>query len=103
MVVAFPVLLSGRNGRAGVDHRDVHFVIEDLGLARFGLGNQAVVEHVEYILADLLELGLNLLAVLADDGDVLLRAFGLLLLLNGRDYAPGSTPGAYHVLISNRE
>jgi hypothetical protein len=65
-----------------------HLVVEDLGLARLGLGNEGVVEDVEDILADLLKLGLNLLAVVADGADVLLRALGLLLLLDGRNDAP---------------
>lgn len=78
-------------------------MIKHLGFAGLGLGNQAVVEHVEHILANLLEFRLDLLAVLADDSDVLLRALGLLLLLNGRDYAPGRTPGPDHVLVGNRE
>lgn len=50
----------------------LHLVIEDLGLARLGLGDEGVVEHVENILADLLELLLDLLSVLADGANVLL-------------------------------
>jgi hypothetical protein len=46
-------------------------MVENLALARLGLGDEAVVEDIEDILADLLELGLNLLAVVADDSDVL--------------------------------
>lgn len=70
---------AGRNiGRDLV----LHLVVEDLGLARLGLGDQGVVEHVEDILADLLEFLLNLLSVLANGGDVLVRALGLLLLLD---------------------
>ena len=59
-----------------------HLVVEDLGLARLGLGDKGVIEDVEDILADLLELGLNLLSVVADGANVLLRALGLLLLLD---------------------
>ena len=62
-------------------------MVEDLGLARLGLGDEGVVEDVEDILADLLKLGLDLLAVVADGADVLLRALGLLLLLDGGDDA----------------
>jgi hypothetical protein len=76
-------------------------VVEDLGLARLGLGDQGVVEHVEHVLADLLELLLDLLSVLADGADVLVRALGLLLLLDGRDDAPRGTPGADDVLVGN--
>lgn len=57
-------------------------MVEDLALAGLGLGDQGVVKDVEDILADLLELELNLLAVLADDADVLVRALLLLLLLD---------------------
>jgi hypothetical protein len=78
-------------------------VVKDLGLARLGLGDEGLVEDVEDILADLLQLGLNLLAVVADDGDVLLGALGFLLLLDGRNNAPGSTAGANHVLVGDGE
>ena len=63
-------------------------MVEDLGLAGLGLGNERVVEDVEHILADLLKLCLNLLAVVTDGSNVLLRALGLLLLLDRRDDAP---------------
>lgn len=65
-----------------------HLVVEDLGLSGLGLGDQAVVENIENILANLLELELNLLTVLADDADVLVCALLLLLLLDGGDDAP---------------
>jgi hypothetical protein len=61
---------------------DVHLVVEDLGLAGSGVGDEAVIQNIENILADLLELELNLAAVLLDGGDVLVRALGLLLLLD---------------------
>jgi hypothetical protein len=57
-------------------------VVEDLGLAGLGLGNEGVVENVEDILADLLELKLDLLSVVADSANMLLRALGLLFLLD---------------------
>lgn len=89
---------AGRNiGRGLV----LHLVVEDLGLARLGLGDQGVVEHVEDILADLLEFLLNLLSVLANGGDVLVRALGLLLLLDRRDDAPRGTSCANDVLVGN--
>lgn len=46
-------------------------MVENLGLARLGLGDQGVIEDVEDILADLLELLLNLLAVVTNGRDVL--------------------------------
>jgi len=78
-------------------------VVEDLGFTRLGLGNQGLVQDVEDILADLLELRLDLLTVLADGRDMLVGALGLLLLLDGRDNAPGSTSSADDVLVGNRQ
>lgn len=78
-------------------------MVEDLALAGLGLGDQALIEDVQHVQADVLELSLDLLAVLADDADVLVRALGLLLLLDARDNAPGSTTGADHVLVRDRE
>jgi hypothetical protein len=78
-------------------------VVEDLGLARFSLGDESLVEDIENILADLLELGLDLLTVVADGGDVLVRALGLLFLLDRRDDAPAGTSGTDNVLVGNGE
>jgi hypothetical protein len=78
-----------------------HLVVEDLGLARLGFGDEGVVEDVEDILADLLELGFDLLAVVADGADVLLRALGLLLLLDRGDDAPRRAPGSDDVLVGD--
>ena len=61
---------------------DVHLVVEDLRFTGLGLGDERVVEDVENILADLLELRLDLLSVVADGADVLLGALGFLLLLD---------------------
>lgn len=76
-------------------------MVEDLALASLGLGDKALVKDGEDILADLLELKLDLLAVLADDTDVLVGALGLLLLLDAGDDAPGSTTGADDVLVGD--
>ena len=57
-------------------------MVEDLGLARLGLGDERVIKHIEHILADLLELRFNLLSVVADGANMLLGALGLFLLLN---------------------
>lgn len=83
------------------DIKHVHLVVEDLALASLGLGDEALVENVEDILADLLKLELDLLAVLANDADVLLGALGLLLLLDAGDDAPGGTAGADDVLVGD--
>ena len=87
-------------GRGG---ERAHLVIEDLGLAGLGFRNQALVEHVKDILTDRLKLLLDLLTVLADGSNVLVGTFGFLLLLDGRDDAPGCTPSADNVLVRNRE
>ena len=76
-------------------------MVEDLGLARLGLGDEGLVEDVEDILADLLELGLDLLAVVADGANVLLRALGLLLLLDRGDDAPRGTSCSDDVLVGD--
>ncbi len=81
--------------------RHVHLVVENLGLARFGLWNQGLVKDIKNILADLLELGLDLLAVVTDGRDVLLGSLGLLLLFDGGDDAPGGTASANDVLVGN--
>jgi hypothetical protein len=78
-------------------------MVEDLGLSRLGLGDEGLIKDVKNILADLLKLGLDLLAVLADGSDVLVGALGLLLLLDGGDDAPRSSAGADNVLVGNRE
>jgi hypothetical protein len=50
---------------------DVHLVVEHLALTCLSLGDKTLVKHHENIFADLLELLLDLLAVLADDANVL--------------------------------
>lgn len=82
---------------------NVHLVVENLGLAGGGVGDEALVQDIENILADLLELELDLAAVLLDGGDVLVRALGLLLLLDGGDDAPRGTASADNVLVGNAE
>jgi hypothetical protein len=78
-------------------------VIENLGLATLRLGDERLVQDVEDILADFLQLGLNLLAVVADDGDMLVGAFGFLLLFDGGNDAPRGTSGSYDVLVCDRK
>ena len=91
------------SGLEGKSKGSAHFVVEDLGLSRLGLRNEDFIENLEDILADALELRLDLLAVVADGADVLVGALGLLLLLDRRDYAPGSTAGTHDVLVGDRE
>ena len=78
-------------------------MIEHLGFTRLGLGDQRLIEHVEHILADFLQLGLDLLTVITDGADVLVRALGLLLLLNGGDDAPRGTSSTDDILVSDRQ
>jgi hypothetical protein len=82
---------------------NVHLVVENLGLARGGVGDKRLVQDVEDILADLLQLELNLGTVLLNGGDMLVGTLGLLLLLNGGDDAPRGTASANDVLVSDRE
>ena len=88
-------------GTSRISRIDAHLVVENLGLARLGLGNEGLVEDVQDILADLLELGLDLLSVVADGANVLLRALGLLLLLDRGDDAPRGTSCADNVLVGD--
>lgn len=78
-------------------------MVEHLALTSLGLGDEGFVEDVEDILAHILQLGLDLLAVVTDDANMLIRALGLLFLLDAGDDAPGSTARANHVLVGNRE
>jgi hypothetical protein len=94
LLVAFGDLIFNSPGH-------IHLVVEDLALASLGLGDEALVKNVEDILADLLKLKLDLLAVLADDANMLLGALGLLLLLDAGDDAPGGTAGADDVLVGD--
>jgi hypothetical protein len=57
-------------------------VVKDLGLARLGLWNQGLVQNVKNILADLLEFGFDLLAIVSDGRYMLVGTFGLFLLLD---------------------
>lgn len=76
-------------------------MVENLRLARLGLWDQGLIQDIKDILADLLEFGLNLLAVGSDGLNMLVGAFGFLLLLDGGDNAPGSTSGTNDILVGN--
>jgi hypothetical protein len=78
-------------------------VVKDFGLSGLGLWDQRLVQDIEDILADLLELGLDLLAVVSDSGNMLVGTLGLLLLLDRGDNAPGSTSGTDDILVGNRQ
>ena len=78
-------------------------MVEDLGFTRLRLGDEGLIENVEDILADTLEFGLDLLAVVANDANMLIGALGLFLLLDGGDNAPRGTSGSNDVLVSDGE
>lgn len=82
---------------------NVHLMVEDLGLARLSLWNERLVQNIKDILADFLEFGLNLLSIVTNGANVLVRALRLLFLLNGRDYAPRCTSGSNNILVGDRE
>ena len=54
-------------------------------------------------MTDFLELGFDLLAIIADGGDVFVRAFGFLLLLDRRDNPPRRASGSDNILVGNGE
>lgn len=78
-------------------------MVENLGLARLGLGDERLVKHVQDVLAHPLKLRLNLLAVVTNGGNMLIGALGLFLLLNGRDDSPGSTSRSHDILVGHRQ
>lgn len=83
--------------------RNAHLVVEDLGLAALGRGDQVLVENLEDIIADLGQLSLDLLTVLLDEGDLGLVALGLFFLFDGSDDSPGRTTGTDDVLVGDRQ
>ncbi|KAI6754239.1 hypothetical protein HG530_012753 [Fusarium avenaceum] len=87
----------------GGEDKNAHLVVEDLGLASGGVGDEEVVQNIEDILADLLELGLNLVAVVLDGRDMLVGSLRFLLLLDRGDDAPRGTSGTDNVLVGNAE
>lgn len=50
-------------------------MIEDLRLAGLRLWDESLVENIKNVLTDFLKLGLDLLAIIADGADVLVRTF----------------------------
>lgn len=76
-------------------------MVKDLGLASLGGRNEVLVQNGEDVLADLGQLGLNLLAVLLDKADLGRVALGLLLLLNRGDNSPRSASSTNDILVSD--
>ena len=81
----------------------LHLVIEDLALARGSAGNEVHVEDLQNVLADLGQLGLDLVAVVLDHAHLPFVAFALLLLLDGRDDTPACPTRANHVLVCDAQ
>lgn len=75
MVISFPAKSSVSQiltfGNRRLEAHGVHFMIENLGLSRLGLGDEGIVQHIEDILADFLEFGLDFLTVVTDSTDML--------------------------------
>lgn len=67
---------------------NAHLVVENLRFTRLSFGNQSLVQNIKNILTDTLEFCFDLLAVFADDMDVLVRTFRVLFLFNRGDDAP---------------
>lgn len=103
VVVTLPVQPVSPPAHKDNQLADPHLVVEDLGFASLRLGDQGLVQNIQYILTDLLQFSLDLLAVITDDVDVLLRALGLLLLLDRRNDTPRGTAGTDDVLVRDRE
>lgn len=78
-------------------------MVEHLGLAGCGGGNEVLVKDFEDIVADLGELGLDLLSVLLDESDLRRVALRLLLLLNRSDYSPRGAASTNDVLVGDGE
>jgi hypothetical protein len=90
-----------RDTRTGHCRHNSHLVVEDLGFAALGRGDEVLLEDLKDVLADLAELGLDLLTVLLDQADLGLVALALLLLLDGGDDAPGGTTSTDDVLVGD--
>lgn len=74
-------------------------MIEDLRLARLSRWDEVLVEDLKDVLADLRELGLDLLAVLLDERSLRLVALRFLLLLDGSDDSPRRTSCTDDILV----
>jgi len=78
-------------------------VVEHLRLAGLSFGNQAVVQDIENIPADLLELLLDLVSVLFDLSNVLVGSLSFLFLLDGGDDSPRGTSCSHNILVGDRQ
>ena len=104
VVIALPV--EDRHSSEGRpwevrEESDAHLVVEDLGFTTLSGGNQVLVENLQDIFTDLGKLILDLLAVFLDESNLSFISLGLLLLLDGSDDSPGSTPRSDDVLVGD--
>ena len=73
VVITLPAILLAKvlvQNRVPEMPNYIHLVVEDLGFTALGGRNQVLVQNLEDIFADLGKLGLNLLTVLLDEGDL---------------------------------
>jgi hypothetical protein len=103
VVVTLPVVRTVVSRGSHLQWAALHLVVEDLGLAALGRGDEVAVKALQDVLADLGKLGLDLLAVLLDESDLGLVALGLLLLLDRGDDSPRGTTGTDDVLVGDRQ
>jgi hypothetical protein len=103
VVITLPILesVAGYWTSSWMMNSNAHLEVKDLGLSSLGLGDKGLVEHVKDILANLLQLGLDLLTIIADNGNVLIRTLGFLLLLDGGDDTPRGTASTDDVLVGD--
>lgn len=81
----------------------LHLVVEHLSFALGGGGNQELLQESKNVVADIVQLGLDLFAVLLDLGNLGLVALAFFLLLDRRYDSPGRTACTNHVLVRDRE
>ena len=77
----------------------LHFVVEDLGLFRGGVGDERIFNDGENIVTDLNKLLLDFGLVVLDNRLLV----SISLLLDGGDYTPGCAAGSNDVFVGNRE
>jgi hypothetical protein len=103
MIITLPAISSLSVNRLEGRHLDLHLVIKHFRLAGFGFGNQRLIQNVKNISADLFQLCLDFLTILADFANMLIGAFGLLFLLDTRNNSPRGTASANDILVCHRQ
>ena len=75
MIITLPIVVEVLEippGSYSADLIDLHLVVKDLGFPGLRLRNQRLIEDVQYVLADALQLRLDLLAIFANSSDMLI-------------------------------